>query len=95
MPPRYTYWTIILDGRPTAFRARERDDLEPTLRQLRTKNPDATLKWFAHDRLWESPEEARRARDLERGAGGEKRGRDWRPGGEHKDRRLEFARKQS
>jgi len=94
MPPRYTYWTIILDGQPTAFRARERDDLEPTLRQLRARNPTAALKWFAHDRLWESPDEARRARDARSHAAGERRDRDWRPGGDHKDRRLEFRRKQ-
>jgi len=62
MPPRFAFWTIILDNQPTAFRARERETLLPTLRQLQSKNPDAVMKWFARGRLWESPEEARRQR---------------------------------
>src|SRR5512138_1299171 len=71
MPPRFTYWTIILDGQPTAFRAAEREALLPTLKQLQSKNPDAVLKWFAHGKVWDSPEEAR-ARQGQRGG----RGRD-------------------
>ena len=27
MPPRYAYWTILVDGGPTAFRAAEPDEL--------------------------------------------------------------------
>ena len=61
MPPRYTYWTIIVDGMPTAFRAAEREELLPTFERIRQKNPGAELKWFANGRLWGSPEEARRA----------------------------------
>ena len=61
MPPRYTYWTIILEGKPTAFRARTRDELAPTLRQLQARHPDAVMMWFAHGRLWESPEQQREA----------------------------------
>src|SRR5512138_2931243 len=68
MPPRFTYWTIILDGQPTAFRAADRETLLPTLRQLQSKNPDAVLKWFAHGKVWDSPEEAR-ARQGQRGGG--------------------------
>ena len=34
MPPRHTYWTIILDGKPTAFRAHTEEELQPTLKQL-------------------------------------------------------------
>ncbi len=95
MPPRFTYWTIILDGQPTAFRAAERDQLLPTLKQLQSKNPAAVLKWFAHGRLWESPEEVWRVRLKAREAAREaaqrdRRGRDWRPGGEHKDPRERF-----
>ena len=30
MPPRHTYWTIILEGKPTAFRAHTPDELLPT-----------------------------------------------------------------
>ena len=58
MPPRFTFWTIIIDGQPTAFRAAEREELQPTLKQLQAKNPTAVLKWFARGRVWESPEDA-------------------------------------
>ena len=34
MPPRYAYWTILIDDKPTAFRAREQEELLPTLNQL-------------------------------------------------------------
>jgi hypothetical protein len=86
MPPRYAYWTILIDNSPTAFRAREREDLLPTLAQLRRTNSNVLLKWFARGRLWDSPEAEREAqrRPL---AGKEKRGRDWRPGGAHADPR--------
>jgi hypothetical protein len=87
MPPRYAYWTIILDNAPTAFRARDRADLVPTLRQLLRRNPGATIKWFAKGRLWESPEEARVATNPPR----ERRGPDWRPGGRHEDPRARFG----
>jgi hypothetical protein len=94
MPPRFTYWTIILDGKPTAFRSAERDQLLPTLKQLQSKNPAAVLKWFAHGRLWESPEEVwqvkLKAREAAREATEERRSRSWRPGGEHKDPREKF-----
>src|SRR5688572_6990213 len=86
MPPRFAYWTIILEGKPTAFRAHERDDLLPTFKQLQTRHPDVVMKWFARGRLWESPEEAQAA---QRG-GRERRARDWRPGGEHRDPRARF-----
>jgi len=87
MPPRFAYWTIILEGKPTAFRAQDREDLLPTLRQLTTKHPDAVMKWFARGRLWESPDEARAA---ERRGGRERRTPGWRPGGEHRDPRARF-----
>ena len=96
MPPRFTYWTIILDGQPTAFRAAERDQLLPTLKQLQSKNPGAVLKWFAHGRLWESPEEVwqvrLKAREAAREASEARRSRSWRPGGDHKDPREKFKR---
>jgi hypothetical protein len=110
MPPRYAYWTIIADGLPTAFRAAERDELMPTFQRLREKHPDAQMKWFARGKLWESPEEARRAGDERRERrdddrprrpresgersgerrGGDVRGKDWRPGGEHRDPRQKY-----
>ena len=108
MPPRFSYWTIIAGGLPTAFRAAEREELLPTFTRLKEKQPDAEMKWFARGKLWSSPEEARdqrerrvesrdgknRHRDREqpgrREGGGEARGRDWRPGGDHRDPRQQF-----
>ena len=88
MPPRYTYWTIIVGGQPTAFRAATRDDLLPTLKQMQVRQPDAVMKWFARGKLWDSPEEATDALRAERrGEGTERRGPKWRPGGSHEDPR--------
>jgi hypothetical protein len=89
MPPRYAYWTILIDNAPTAFRAREKEDLLPTLSQLRRTNKDVVLKWFGRGKLWDSPEAAQAADRAPAGAY-EKRGRDWRPGGTHKDPRERF-----
>jgi len=99
MPPRYAYWTIIAGGLPTAFRTAERDELLPTFRRIQAKHPDAEMKYFARGRLWTSSEEARLAAEARRatntrgdarsgGAGA--RGRDWRPGGDHRDPRQPF-----
>jgi len=66
MPPRFAYWTIILDGVPTSFRARERDEILPLFNQLKRKNPGALLKWFSGGKLWDSPEQAKEERLLER-----------------------------
>src|SRR5712692_8622756 len=84
MPPRYAYWTILIDNKPTAFRAREKEVVLPTLHQLRRTNTDVVLKWFARGRLWETPEAAQGS------AAREKRASDWRPGGAHKDPRDRF-----
>jgi hypothetical protein len=89
MPPRFAYWTILIDNRPTAFRAREREELLPTLAQLRRTNPDVALKYFARGRLWESREQASWARE-HLPKKGEGRGKDWRPGGAHRDPRARF-----
>jgi len=89
MPPRFTYWTIILDGKPTAFRAHTSEELLPTLRQLQVRHPDAAMLWFARGRLWNSPEEARAAAAARR-AKPERRSPGWRPGGEHRDPRDRF-----
>ena len=78
MPPRYAYWTIIIDGKPTAFRAHERDELLPTFNQLARKSPDIALRYFSHGKLWDSPEQARWAHTNARPPR-EKRGPDWRP----------------
>jgi 23S rRNA pseudouridine2605 synthase len=89
MPPRHTYWTIILEGKPTAFRAHTEEELLPTLKQLQARHPDAVMRWFARGKLWHSQEEERLARAA-RDATREKRGRDWRPGGMHRDPRERF-----
>jgi len=86
VPPRYAFWTILIDRQPTAFRAREQAELLPTLAQLRRTNDDVILKWFSRGRLWESPAEELAARAPRK----EQRDREWRPGGEHKDPRARF-----
>ena len=48
MPPRHHYWTIILDGKPTAFRAHEQEELLPTLRQLQARHQDAVCAQVLH-----------------------------------------------
>jgi hypothetical protein len=94
MPPRYAYWTILIDNKPTAFRAREKDELLPTFHQLRRTNADVVFKWFARGRLWETPEEAFAAQRRPQVAA-PKRGRDWRPGGQHVDPRARFKKRPS
>ena len=86
MPPRYSYWTILAGGLPTAFRAAEREDLLPTFNRIRDKHSDAEMKWFARGRLWDSPEAAQE--DFQRVQA--RRDRDWRPGGAHRDPRKTF-----
>jgi hypothetical protein len=94
MPPRHHYWTIILEGKPTAFRAHTEEELMPTLRQLQVRHPDAVMKWFARGRLWASQDEERADAFAKRRPdgppAGERRPRAWRPGGEHKDPRDRF-----
>jgi hypothetical protein len=93
MPPRFVYWTIIAGGLPTAFRAAEREELLPTFRRIQEKHPDAVMKYFARGKLWESPEAAKQAIDTRRSRAPRDsgaRGRDWRPGGEHRDPRQPF-----
>ena len=63
MPPRFAYWTIILDGTPTSFRTKEREEILPLFNQLKAKNPTALLKWFSGGTLWDSPEQAREERE--------------------------------
>jgi len=92
MPPRFAYWTILIDGKPTAFRAREQQELHPTITQLKRTNQDVVMKWFARGKLWESPEAEREAHRRPAFTG-EKRGADWRPGGAHKDPRDRFKKK--
>jgi hypothetical protein len=54
MPPRYAYWTILVDDQPTAFRAGAQDELMPTFKRLKEKHPSAVMKWFQNGKLWDS-----------------------------------------
>jgi hypothetical protein len=93
MPPRYVYWTIIAGGLPTAFRAADREELRPTFNRLKSKHPDAEMKYFARGKLWASAEDADRDAAARRSEGRrpvEGRGRTWRPGGEHVDPRQQY-----
>lgn len=75
MPPRYAYWTILVDEQPTAFRAALQDDLMPTFKRLREKHPFTRLVWFQNGKVWNSrldAQEAMRERG-ERGRSGDKR----------------------
>src|SRR5262245_34557558 len=92
MPPRFAYWTILIDNGPTAFRALLAEDLLPTLRQLQRTNPNVVMKWFSGGELWDSPEAARNERQRRRSVSAEKRGAAWRPGGAHADPRDRFRR---
>jgi hypothetical protein len=89
MPRNFAYWVIVSGAHATAFRAREAEDLLPTLKQLQRTQPDAALKWFERGRVWASPEAAQDA--LARLRRAPRRDRAWRPGGEHADPRARFA----
>jgi len=78
MPPRFAYWTIILGGTATSFRAREQAELVPTFNRLKQKDPTAHMKWFSGGTLWDSPEQAKEQRRLER----DRQYNDSRPGAE-------------
>jgi hypothetical protein len=65
MPPRYAYWTILVDDQPTAFRAALQEDLMPTFKRLKERNPSAKMMWWQNGKLWNSrldAQEAMRAR---------------------------------
>lgn len=61
MPPRYAYWTILVDDQATAFRAAMQEDLMPTFKRLQSKNPGARLVWFQNGKIWNSRLEAQEA----------------------------------
>lgn len=91
MPPRYAYWTILIDGKATAFRAHDREELLPTFNQLARKNSDIAMRYFARGRLWDNPEQAQWANRNRDARPAEQRDRSWRPGGQHKDPRARFS----
>lgn len=96
MPPSHSFWVILIGKTPTSFRAKAREDLVPTLRQLQRTQTDVTLRWFERGKVWESPEAAIGAAKLAATEAREKRAKEWRPGGEHRDpkARLEMTRDQ-
>jgi len=61
MPPRYAYWTILVDDQPTAFRAGAKEDLLPTFNRLKEKHASATMMWFQNGKLWPSRLDAQEA----------------------------------
>ncbi|HXH06793.1 MAG TPA: hypothetical protein VNI83_09405, partial [Vicinamibacterales bacterium] len=67
---RTAYWTIVMDGMPTAFRAPTPAALLPVLRQLQRRHPDAVLKWMEAGRLWDSPQAVPRPRAAPRAGRG-------------------------
>src|SRR5215213_1069130 len=54
MPPRYAYWTILVDDQPTAFRSGAKEDLLPTFNRLQEKHASAVMMWFQNGKLWNS-----------------------------------------
>jgi len=90
MPAPHSFWVILIGKTPTSFRAKEREDLVPTLRQLQRTQTDVTLRWFERGKVWESPEAAIGAAKLAETEAREKRTKEWRPGGEHRDPRARF-----
>ncbi len=61
MPPRYAYWTILVDNQPTAFRAGSKEELMPTFNRLKQKSPTAEMKWWQNGKLWDSRLDAQEA----------------------------------
>jgi len=70
------YWTIIVDGQPTAFRSGSLEDIMPTFNRLKEKQPSAELKWFQNGQLWASRHDAQ---DFMRARGERGRAKDPRP----------------
>lgn len=90
MAPAHSFWLIVDGAVPTAFRARHREDLLPTLHQLQRTQPNVALLWFERGRTWESPAAAREAL-AERRRLARERKPGWRPGGSHADPRAKYA----
>ena len=78
MPPRYAYWTIVVDEQPTAFRSASVEEIMPTFNRLKAKQPTAVLKWFQNGKLWDSELAAREAQ-IRRGEEGRRRDKNQQP----------------
>src|SRR5687768_15920727 len=83
MPPRYAYWTILVGEQPTAFRAGDREDLQPTFKRLKERHASARMVWFQNGKIWDSRLDAQEAM---RARGEMGRRRDARQGGGFRDR---------
>ena len=92
MPPRYAYWTILVDEQPTAFRAGDQETLLPTFKRLQQKHPSARMVWFQNGKVWNSRLDAQeamkvrgdrgRARDFRQREPQRKNGKlEWKPKG--------------
>ncbi len=101
MPAPHNVWVILIGAVPTSFRAKTREELVPTFKQLQRTQPEVALRWFERGKVWENPEAARAASLLKATAAKERRprrdpalgpprGKEWRPGGEHKDPKARF-----
>jgi hypothetical protein len=101
MSTPHACWVILVGDVPTSFRAKMREDLVPTFKQLLRTQPDVKLRWFERGKVWESPDAARAASLLAAAKAKERkprrdpslgppRGKDWRPGGEHKDPKARY-----
>lgn len=87
--PSHAFWVIVAGTTPTAFRARERETLLPTLKQLQRTQPDVHLRWFDRGKLWDSPIAAREALYAQRKMRSDRKP-GWRPGGNHADPRERY-----
>ena len=61
MPAPHNVWVILIGAVPTAFRAKTREELVPTFKQLQRTQPEVALRWFERGKVWENPEAARAA----------------------------------
>jgi hypothetical protein len=73
MPIPHACWVILIGAVPTSFRAKMREDLLPTFKQLQRTQPKVALRWYERGRVWESPEAARAAVQLARTEARERR----------------------
>lgn len=87
--PTHAFWVIVDGTTPTAFRAKQRDVLVPTLKQLQRTQPTVALRWFDRGQLWDSPIAAHDALKARRSLRSDRKP-NWRPGGDHVDPRDRF-----
>ena len=85
----HAFWVIVDGTTPTSFRAKQRDALVPTLKQLQRTQPAVALRWFDRGQLWDSPIAARDALKAQRRMRPDRKP-GWRPGGDHFDPRERY-----